>query len=250
MVDFICLGDTTLAVRFLYWDEQGRVYRTSTTAYEEYNALNYASYLVTVPHKAAGRYQVTTPDAVARAYYSFTPVLYVDGTVANDEPLATSGESLDVRYVAGRPALLGQPGNPFVAGTASEVVMASTSGGVERSISQFQNTRSSFQWRITNAAGIGMNLKPGGTANNIQFKVHTADANTQVLVATVAAGDVVLTESEAASGVFDTITVTVLETKVPSTLAPAVYHYKLWDLTRKFVYGSGDYTLLRAPLPA
>lgn len=248
MIDFVQTTSTTKTLRFKYWHgEDGRVFHHPSAAWETWQDARYSNYILNAPHVGQGRYAVATPVNVALVGYNFSVVEYVDGTLANDTPLGGHGEAFDMRYVAGRPVLLGSPGHGggVLTVTASVAQVATTAGGVVKAISQFQNTKNTFTWRVVNAAGVGVNLASPST-HTIEFKVHDRDGDTEIF--DVRGSDVVLSEFDS-PGVFDVISVTVQSAKVPSSLLPGVYHYKLWDLTSEFVYGSGDYVLLRAPRP-
>jgi hypothetical protein len=106
----------------------------------------------------------------------------------------------------------------------------------------FQNEEAFKVWQIVDDAGDPVNVE----GHDFQLVVHGKDDD-EVLVSVVA--DLTESDSDGNPGVFDRVAATIPEDDTAGMLG-VQHSYKLWDLTDKKVYGSGDLIVYRAPLPA
>lgn len=187
---------------------------------------------------AAGYYIGSVPAGTPAGYYVWYAYQQIGGSAALSDPILSDPEMF---WWDGSSA---QPYPVFgivpVSASFEDVVIASSTGGVVRSLSVFQNTLNVFAWTITDGGGNPVDL----TGNTIKMLGHAP--NTDTVLFTAQGADVVLTESDPSGhpGIFDTINVTVRAAYV--TIA-GQYVYKVRDTTAQLVYGSGPFVIQWAP---
>lgn len=115
--------------------------------------------------------------------------------------------------------------------------IASSTGGIDRPLSVFQNTTNSFQWQLVD--GQNQPLSIGG--HGFEFVVHKKDGT---IVFSTTAPDTQISTLDGGSGTVDTAQ---YATDPADLATPGVYYYKFRDTTLNVVFGSGQFAILVAP---
>lgn len=208
---------------------------TLTNGPAENDALNGCPIVL---HDKAGALQFGT--GIIADYVGFTKtVTLVTGVTFTAE----AGDNLSVMFPPPAAVVVVAP----VVSIYQSVALASTVGGLERALVVFQNTKSTFQWQITDGSGEALHV----ASDTIQFVVYDKTTGEQLFK--VDGVDIAFDRSDpsGAPAVYDLIQVTVPSASLADDSVDAdLYTYKLWDITLETIHGSGDFLVKSALRPS